>query len=264
MPALRSCKAFILPLLIGFVGAVPAAAQEEKPPRIVRVAVGAQLVPSYPGAEDHSVRPLFDISFKREGGMFEFEAADESIGLRLARLGGVEFGPAISFEGSRKDKDVGAPVGKVKTTIEAGAFVQAYLAENARVRIEGRRGIGGHDAWVGSVGADYIIRDGDRYVFSIGPRLYLSEARYQQAYFGVSPAAATAAGLPQYRPDGGIHAAGVTSGLVAQLSKSWGVYTYARYDRLLGDAADSPLVRRFGSRNQLSGGLALTYTFGGR
>ena len=36
---------------------------------------------------------------------------------------------------------------------------------------------------------------------------------------------------------------------------------YAKYDRLLNDAADSPVVRRFGSRDQLSGGAALTYTF---
>jgi outer membrane protein len=36
---------------------------------------------------------------------------------------------------------------------------------------------------------------------------------------------------------------------------------YAKYDRLSGDAADSPVVRELGSRSQLSGGLGITYTF---
>ena len=43
---------------------------------------------------------------------------------------------------------------------------------------------------VGTIGADQIWRDGDRYVFSIGPRVLFSSARYQRAYFGVTPAAA--------------------------------------------------------------------------
>ena len=36
---------------------------------------------------------------------------------------------------------------------------------------------------------------------------------------------------------------------------------YAGYDRLVRDAGASPLVRRYGSRDQFSGGLGLTYTF---
>jgi outer membrane protein len=40
------------------------------------------------------------------------------------------------------------------------------------------------------------------------------------------------------------------------------MFGYARYERLVGDADDSPIVRsKFGSRNQLSGGLGVTYTF---
>jgi outer membrane protein len=39
------------------------------------------------------------------------------------------------------------------------------------------------------------------------------------------------------------------------------VFGYARYARLVGDAAKSPIVRQFGSRNQLSGGIGLNYTF---
>jgi outer membrane protein len=60
-----------------------------------------------------------------------------------------------------------------------------------------------------------------------------------------------------------VQAVGVTAGYLRQLTPRWGIYSYAKYDRLVGDAADSPIVRQFGSRDQFSGGLALTYTFGG-
>ncbi len=39
------------------------------------------------------------------------------------------------------------------------------------------------------------------------------------------------------------------------------MFGFARYERLLGDAARSPIVRELGSRNQLSGGIGLSYTF---
>ena len=45
-------------------------------------------------------------------------------------------------------------------------------------------------------------------------------------------------------------------------SKRWSVVADARYDRLLGEAADSPIVRDLGSRNQFSAALGLKYSFG--
>jgi outer membrane scaffolding protein for murein synthesis (MipA/OmpV family) len=113
------------------------------------------------------------------------------------------------------------------------------------------------------VGADYIARDADRWVFSAGPRVTLGNGRYSRAYYGVSTASAATSGLRAYDPGGGVRAVGATAGLLRQLTEHWGVFGYARYDRLVDDAADSPVVRAFGSRNQLSGGIAATYTFGG-
>ena len=70
-----------------------------------------------------------------------------------------------------------------------------------------------------------------------------------------------ASGLPVYRPGGGIHAVAAASGLSYQFNPRFGLFGYARYERLVGDAAKSPIVRDLGSRNQLSGGLGLSYTF---
>ena len=240
----------------------PASAQSlgGEPTRI-RVGLGAQFVPAYPGADNRKLRPLWDIGRARAGETFGFEAPDESFGVPLISTRRLEIGPVLNYEGSRKTEEVGAPLDKVKATIEAGASIDYYVSDALRLRVEARRGLGGHDGWIGNAGADYVIRDGDDYLFSIGPRVTLANARYQRAYFGVTPEESVATGLPVYRPGSGVQAVGASAGFLYQFTPKWGLYSYAKYDRLVGDAADSPVVRAFGSRNQFSGGLALTYTF---
>jgi outer membrane protein len=227
-----------------------------------RVGVGAQLVPSYPGADDMSVRPMLNVDWQKEGEIFEFEAPDEGPGMAIVDEGGFAFGPSFGFEGARKAKDVGAPLEKVDFTFEAGAFAQYYLVPSVRLRAEVRKGLGGHKGWIGTVGADYVARDQDEWLFSIGPRVTFSDGRYHRAYFGVTPEDAVAANLPVYRPDGGVMAYGAVAGLQLQFSEQWGLFGYGKYDRLTRDAADSPIVQEFGSRSQLSGGLGISYSWG--
>ncbi len=242
------------------VASAPAFA-EDKPDIRVRVGLGAQVQPEYIGADSSDVSPLFHVNIARGANPFGFGAPDDSAGIAVVSKDGFSFGPAANIQGSRKNSDVGAPVGKVKTTIEAGAFAQYEAKDSFRVRAELLKGLGGHDGLVGMIGADKIWRDGDRYVFSIGPRILFSDARYQRAYFGVSPTAALATGLPVYRPGGGVHALAAASGLSYQFNDRFGLFGFARYERLVGDAAKSPIVREFGSRNQISAGAGLSYTF---
>jgi outer membrane protein len=238
----------------------PAAAQDDNDIR-VRVGLGGQLEPKFIGSNDVEFGPLWDIDLARGTNLFPFESPDDSFGIRLFSKGGFTVGPAANIEWKRKESDVGAPVGKVKTTVEVGGFAEYLPSETIRLRTDLRKGLGGHAGLVGSFGADRIWRDGDRYVFSIGPRVLFSDAKYQRAYFGVDSAAALASGLPASSPSGGIHAVAAASGLSYQFSPKFGAFGFARYERLVGDAAKSPIVRDLGSRNQLSGGIGLSYTF---
>jgi outer membrane protein len=237
-----------------------AAAQDSRDIR-VRVGLGAQLRPKFPGADDTGLAPLFHIKIARGAHQFAFAAPDDGPGIALVSKDGFSFGPAGNLVGRRKQSDVGAPVGSVATTFEAGAFAQYLAGDSFRVRAELLKGINGHEGVVGSIGADKIWRDGDRYVVSIGPRVLFSDGRYQRAYFGVTPAASLASGLPAYRPGGGVHGVAVASGVTYALNSRWGLFGFARYERMVGDAAKSPIVRQYGSRNQLSGGIGLNYTF---
>jgi MipA family protein len=243
--------------------AAPAFAQDdgEGSGHRTRVGIGPQAYPSYPGSDDIDFGPFLEFERARDGEQFKFSAPDDSFALPLIRADTFSFGPIANYEGERTADDVGANVPKIKFTIEVGGFAQAYLGDNFRLRTELRKGLGGHKGWIGTGGADYIARDGDDWLFSIGPRVTWSDHRYQDAWFGITPATAIATGLPAYNPGGGIQAVGATASFLTQLGGPWGIATYAKYDRLVGDAADSPLVTGFGSRDQFSGGLALTYTF---
>ena len=251
---------------LALFAAVPAAAQEsEDEPSgnwLLTLGLGARVDPKYPGADEYGFSPMGIFGLRREGAPLPFEAPDEGAGFGfLSDESAFDFGPALQFQSKRQEEDVGAPVGDVGFTVEAGAFAQFYIGDNFRLRAEGRRGIGGHDGWVGDIFADFVLRDDDTYVFSIGPRARWGDNHYHDAYFSVTPGVALATGLPVYDAGDGFHSVGVYSGLTYMLSRNWGVYGFAGYDRLVGDAADSPIVRAFGSRNQYSGGIGVFYSF---
>jgi len=237
-----------------------AAAQDSNDVR-VRVGLGGQLQPEFVGADKDDIGPLFRLDIAHGTEPFKFKAPDYSFGLPIVSSGGFSFGPAANWDRGRKNSDVDVPVGRVPWTIEAGGFASYQVTDSIHLHAELLKGVNGHKGLIGTIGADQVWRDGDKYVFSVGPRILFSDGRYQRAYFGVTPAASLASGLPVYRPNGGIHGVALASGLSTQFSPQWGLFGYARYERLVGDAAQSPIVRQLGSRNQLSGGVGLTYTF---
>ena len=226
-----------------------------------RVTLGAQLAPKYPGADKERVGPLISLARAKGDAPFAFAAADQSFSLALIDRGGIAFGPVANYESKRRPRDVGANVPVVKFTPELGGFVQAQVAPGFRLRGEARQGIGGHKGLIALIGADAVARDGDKYLFAIGPRLTLASDKYERAYFGIAPATTLLTGLPSYRAKGGVQAIGGTANALRQIGPHFGVTGFVKYDRLVSDAADSPLTRRFGSRDQFSGGLGLSYAF---
>lgn len=174
--------------------AQPALAQDDQKPRRTRIALGGQLVPSYPGSDDLSFRPLVDVARARGTDPFQFEAPDESFGFPLVRFQQLTIGPALNFEGSRSAADVSVDLPKVGFTVEPGVFLQYDLSENVRLRSELRKGLGGHEGWVGNIGADFVARRGGRLAPFSRPSCYLRGRDLQQrlllcsSRFGIRPA----------------------------------------------------------------------------
>ena len=238
----------------------PAMAQDGGDRR-VRVGIGGQTQPEYIGADKNEWAPLFDFSMARGDDPFDYEAPDDNFDIAVYNKNGFSIGPVANYQSGRKRKDVGADVDKVKSTIELGGFAQYELGGGTRLRAEVRKGLGGHRGLIADLGADQVWRDGDKWQFSLGPRVSLANGRFMRSWFGVDDDAALRTGLDEYSPDGGIYSVGATTGMYYIISGGFGLFGYGRAERLVGDAADSPIVKEYGSKTQLSAGLGVTYTF---
>ena len=86
---------------------------------------------------------------------------------------------------------------------------------------------------------------------------------YMSSYFSVSPTESVLSGLSEFEAESGIVSFGALGSVDFPLGGPWGVIAYARYDRLVGDAGDAPLVRsEEGSRDQFGAGIGVSYEFG--
>lgn len=218
--------------------------------------------PKYPGSDELSVFGYPSFTFRRAGAPDTFGAPDDAVSLAIIRPGGLRIGPSFRYIGSRSPSDHVDLIGlsKVPWTLEAGAFVEYWPTEFVRGRVDLRYGFHGHEGVVADFAADGFMRYA-QWTFSLGPRLRVVDGNYQRAYFGITPAESIVSGLPAYNAGSGINAIGLAGSASYKFNPQWELTGYARYERLVGDAADSPITRLTGSPNQWIVGAILGYSF---
>ena len=139
--------------------------------------------------------------------------------------------------------------------IECGGV--GYEAEYWRAFAEVRYGVIGSHAWVGDLGADAILRPNDRLTVNFGPRADWGSGRFMNEYFGISGSESVSSGLNEHNTSAGFYSVGVELGARYEIAPLWGVEGKVAYDRLVGDAGDSPITK-MGSANQFAGQIILT------
>jgi MipA family protein len=245
------------------ISPAPLLAAEDGDGWVVRLGGGPALEPAYPGADsvDLAFFPIFRA--RRAGEEPRFEAPDDAFDYGLVDLGGFSFGPAVRFDWGRDEDEALPGLREVDLAVELGVFADLMLGESFRLRAEVRQAVSGHDGLVADFGADFIVRPSDRVVLSVGPRMRWADDDYMSSYFSVSPAESVLSGLSEFEADSGIVSFGALGSVDFPLGGPWGVIAYARYDRLVGDAGDAPLVRSGeGSRDQFGAGVGVSYEFG--
>ncbi len=85
-----------------------------------------------------------------------------------------------------------------------------------------------------------------------------ASGEYMDAYFGVSSVQSASSGLAAFDPGSGFKSVGGGLGLFYRFNRDWGAQLFLTYDRLVGDAADSPIVK---DENQYRAALGLAYSF---
>lgn len=234
-------------------------AQDEMPmPQkqyVLDLGAGVLVKPRYDGSDSYLFSPMPIIAVGRFYVPGLGQVADGQ------KQTGVFFYPSFNFVGERKpsdDKDLRG-TRKINWAFEAGLGA-GFQGENFRVFAEVRQGFNGHKGQVGQIGADLITRPMDRLEWSIGPRVGFASSKYMDTYFSVSAAESAASGLSQFKAGGGFKSVGVETRFSYDLNDKVKLHLQGGYDRLIGDAGKSPLVKK-GDRNQFNIGTGVTYRF---
>jgi outer membrane scaffolding protein for murein synthesis (MipA/OmpV family) len=234
------------------------------PDWIVTLKATSTIQPRFEGAREYGFGVSPGLSIRRPGQPWKFGAPDDGFGFALWDTEWFQLGPVGRVRGERNSSKVNRFRGMhdIDLAIEPGAFIEVYPYENIRVRGELRRGVRGHHGFVGNIAADWIQRV-DRTTLSIGPRVEIGDHNFMDEYFGVTAReAARNTRATRYNAKGGVKSVGLAAAATYDWSKNWSTTAFGAYNHLVGEAADSPVAKKLGTKSAFTVGLGVAYSFG--
>ncbi len=220
--------------------------------------------PDWEGAKSYSFLAYPSVSLRRADAR-EWSAPDDGVDFSVYDARGFSIGPVARYEPGRYRNDDPRRlfgIHDVPWTIEPGIFAEYWaIPETLRARLEIRHGLGSGYGFVADAAVDYLFHLGPA-TFALGPRLSLADQELMRRQFGVTLTDSLQNGaVAPFKPEGGLKSAGLATSLTYDFSKQWSAVAYGGYDRLVADAAKSPLVKKLGSPDQFRAGLTLNYSF---
>jgi MipA family protein len=218
--------------------------------------------PKFEGARSYQVTgfPFVAPAGFGDNGVIQFKGMDD-VRFRVLQFSGFEFGPVAGYRMGREEDDAARleGLGDIDGGLILGGFA-TYRTGPLAFTLSYHHQVTGDDDTGGLVrfGAEYLIRPaaGFKLTASLGANYATDD--YMTSYFGVNAAQSGASGLPVYNPEAGFKDVFVGATASIDLTDRWTLLLLGRYSRLVGDAADSPVVE---TENQFYGGAALSYKF---
>lgn len=234
------------------------------------VGFAAASVPEYWGASRNSgaLGPYGRYQF--EGSQRYIELLGPQVKVNLLNDKNWRIGPIVKYRFAR-DSDVDDKIvrrmDKVDGALEGGMFIQYRLplSETPLHQITvGADVEGGRNGTEAHLNAMYFQPLGKAVLANVGLGLTYGNGKFVDNYFGVTSAHDIAlypalAGRA-YDTSGGVVGWNIPFGVTVFVSKEWALSAGGRYERLVGDAKDSPLVRR-GDADQWMLGIGAAYLF---
>lgn len=241
------------------------------------VGAGAIWGPAFSGSSDYQMMLVPDIRVAY-GDTF-FASVGQGMGYNFEVNSEWVVGPLVKFDFGR-DSDgestfrVAGDTSKaligfedIDSTVLAGGFAR-FDRDMWSAKVELLKGMNGHEGMIADISIDYKVRfggseaqPGPPVFIATGPRMRWANDDYTNTYYGISAADSLGSGLPTYTAGGGIASIGWSASVVMPLSRKLALIGFAGYDKLMADAADSPLIVQRGSENQFSAGAFLSYRF---
>lgn len=221
--------------------------------------IGMERLPSWPGAATSRSQPIpyVDIEIPNRISLSTLD------GLQVDLIGGSVLHGGIygDYQWGRDSDDLGVLRGKIaplSPRLTLGGYLEWQLGKNIDIGTNLSHDTYGAGAYL-DIYAEWDL-----------PKLWLLQhslelhwqgmnAHAMNRFFGINPSQANVLDVPAWHPDPGGQLASLEYDLFVPTSKHTGFALALSYGRLLGNAGDSPLVTRFGSRTQLSESLAFVY-----
>ena len=207
--------------------------------------IGASYGPGYMGADENKTDPWFILRNVTLG-----QGGDEKQGFSLI--------PSLNYIGKRDAGDFDDLDGMkdISRAYEVGLKL-SYVSGPFTSYTHVRQGFGGHHGIVGEIGTRYRQDVNERFTFWAGAELKGGDSKFTDTYFGVSEQESARSGIEAFDAEGGLTSAGVEVTARYLFNDRWGVEGEASWERLLNDAADSPITRN-GDDDQYSLSVGLT------
>ena len=258
-------------LVSGLFFSLTSAYAEESSNNIIPnfIGLGIGVTPEYSGSSDYvwGAAPGLYYQFKDSNRFVEWYGP--IVDVNLLDSPDWQIGPIFSFQFGRNDVDdkIISRLPDVDNTVEGGVVV-SYIYNNLegipwRLRV-GAQVMGDlGDVYSGAnsgLWANFWFPVSHKAVIGVGAGASWVSSSYNQAYYGVTQKGSQASGLPVFSPGGGLTQWYAWPALVIQITPEWYMGAGLLYQRIAGDAADSPIVKR-GDASQWSGGAGIGYAW---
>ncbi|MGH6897131.1 MAG: MipA/OmpV family protein [Geminicoccaceae bacterium] len=265
-------RALLTPAVV--LAAAPASGQDAVPiitPTMPNyVGFGLGVTPDYIGADDYYFGGLPLARYQFEDSFRYASLVGTFVDLNLIHHPIIRFGPTaqLRFGRSNVSNRGVRQLPSISKTVEAGVFggLEFVAPDDPRKRLRldlrfQQDLAGEHDGWLASSSVQgwYPIERLAEVGLALGTT-YGSDD-YMSTFFGVRARDSAQSGLAAFDADAGFRDVRLTLGVMVPVAEHWLVGAGVMFMRLVGDAADSPIVDDAGSPNQISGGLGVAYAW---
>lgn len=223
--------------------------------------VGAAVVATYEyqGSDKRSTLVIPVLNYQWANGWFA--SVTNGIGYNFSDSPQLQYGLRLTADKGRKENRASAlrGMGNVDGAAEGGAFFNYSFTEGLFLTSSVRYGSGvRHKGLVVDLGAGYLTEIAPQWHLAAGVGVTLANANYLQSFFGVTTAQAAKSGYAAYSPGAGVRDVRANVALSYSIAPRTSVTAAITVNSLLGDALDSPIVRK---RTSGLGVVGISYAF---
>lgn len=229
------------------------------------IGLGVGTRPEYEGAKDRKTRPAPYINLFY-GDTFFLTGMKAGANLLRYQTGQgvtVTAGPLLALRGGREQDDHAAlnGLGDIDRALDAGGFVR-FRKQGWQASVDVRQNLTNTDQGATvNFSAGHGMRVSEKLRLRTGVDTTWASSDYMKTFFGIDALQSAQSGIAQYAAGSGFKHVGASLMADYSINREWAGFATLRYKRLLGDAADSPIVATLGARDQVTASVGVKYHF---